>query len=157
MQKFTKHHFLATGTYIQKCFAEPWEDWAVVSNKHEKTIKWEAVHNSLQRDTDSFSPVNLICWSRHLPIHFLLSLVWWLVTPILMIKCDLYETIACWLQLCFQSDGHVTRYSLVSWLTSTLSHVKYSEKSHIGTVLHHFRQGEATVYKNKSPLLKITL
>ena len=64
VQKFTKHHFLAAGTYIQKCTAEPWVDWAVVSNRHGKTIKWEAAHNSLQRDRP---------------------------TPILMIKCDLYE------------------------------------------------------------------
>ena len=88
MLKFTKHHFLATSTYTQKCFAKPWVDWAVVSNRHGKTIKRGAAHNSLQRDTDFFSPVNLIFWSRHLLLHFLLSLVWWLVAPILMININ---------------------------------------------------------------------
>ena len=95
VQKFTKHHFLAAGTYIQKCTAEPWVDWAVVSNRHGKTIKWEAAHNSLQRDRP---------------------------TPILMIKCDLYEN--GWLQLCVKSDGHVNRYSLTSTLIQISSIVR---------------------------------
>ena len=92
VQKFTKHYFIHSKVY---CWTM--SGLGVVSNRHGKTIKLEAAHNSLQRDRP---------------------------TPILMIKCDLYENDS-WLAATMLFTGVLTNINLNSSIVRKLISVLF--------------------------------
>ena len=69
-KKSQSNHFLTTPIYIHTGgIADPWADWAMISNRPGKNIKREAAHHYLQSNQVLFSQVYLILLSGHLFLH----------------------------------------------------------------------------------------